>query len=248
MTEAIAAERAEPHNILMPTTPASIVADIAARHPSSIDVFERHGIDFCCGGHRSLQDACRDKGLSAAVVADEIDAAAARETPTEPIWTDAPLGDLVDHIVSRYHVGLRETLPRLGRMADKVAEIHGSRHPELPGLAQTFHGLKAELDAHLAVEEELFFPAVRALGEAGIWTDKLQAALHGLLEEHTVAGSALARLRSLSAGFTVPEDGCSTYRALYEGLLRLERDLHEHVHLENNVLYRRVVDLAKRKG
>lgn len=227
-------------------TPDSLVADIAAQHPSSLDIFERHGIDYCCGGHRSLGDACREKGLNAAEVAGEIKAVAAQDVPAERRWTDAPLGELVDHIVSRYHEGLKETLPRLGRLADKVAEVHGSRHPELPGLARTFHGLRAELDAHLAAEEELFFPAVRDLAQTGIWTDSLQAALHGLLEEHAVAGSALARLRLLSAGFTVPEDGCNTFRALYEGLLRLERELHEHVHLENNVLYRRVVSLSKR--
>jgi len=246
MTGVIAAEGTVSDNTAMSIILESLVADIAARHPSSIDIFERHGIDFCCGGHRSLKDACGEKGLSPALVVSEIEAAAARETPGEPTWTEAPLGALVDHIVSRYHTDLRETLPRLGRMADKVAEVHGSRHPELAGLAKTFHGLRAELEAHLVTEEELFFPAVRDLGQTGIWTDKLQAALHGLLEEHTVAGSALARLRSLSAGFTVPEDGCNTYRALYEGLLRLERELHEHVHLENNVLYRRVVGLANR--
>lgn len=172
----------------MPLTPSTLVADIASRHPRSIDVFERHGIDFCCGGRRPLGEVCREKGIDPGALAAEIEKAAAAETASDRTWTDAPLGDLLDHVGGRYHSALREDLPRLGRMADKVAEVHGSRHVELVELA--------------------------------------------------------TRLRELPSGFAVPEDGCSTYRALYEGLARFERELHEHVHLENNVVFPRVVSLA----
>jgi regulator of cell morphogenesis and NO signaling len=150
--------------------------------------------------------------IAASTLVADIAAAAADEVPEDRVFTDAPLGELLDHIVSRYHAALRKDLPRLGRMADKVADVHGSRHPELRELA----------DVYLATEEE-----------------------------HDRAGAALARLRALSGGFAVPEDGCTTYRALYEGLERFERELHEHVHLENNVLFPRVVSLqarAERQG
>jgi len=236
-------------NMSMPIDSATLVADIAARHPRSIDVFERHGIDFCCGGRRPLREVCREKGLDPAALAAEVAAAAATETPADRAFADAPLSDLLDHIVDRYHAALRDDLPRLDRMAGKVAEVHGGRHAELADLAAVYHDLRAELEVHLAAEEERVFPAVRRLAAAGgAWTAEDQAALHGLEEEHDRAGAALARLRALSSGFTVPADGCSTYRALYEGLARLERELHEHVHLENNVLFPRVVSLSAAGG
>ena len=124
----------------MEITAATLVADIAAHHPRSIEVFERHGIDFCCGGRRALGEACREHGAAVEAVAAEIAAAAAREVPEDRVFTDAPLGELLDHIVSRYHSVLREDLPRLGRMADKVAEVHGSRHSELRELAGRLPG------------------------------------------------------------------------------------------------------------
>ena len=229
----------------MPLTPSTLVADIASRHPRSIDVFERHGIDFCCGGRRPLGEVCREKGLDAAALAAEIDAAAAAETPADRTWTDAPLDELLDHIVRRYHSALREDLPRLGRMADKVAQVHGARHGELAELAAVYRALRGELEPHFADEEEKVFPAVKRLAApGGTWSEQDQAALHALEEEHDRAGAALARLRELSSGFAVPGDGCNTYRALYDGLARFERELHEHVHLENNVLFPRVASLA----
>ncbi len=230
----------------MEITAATLVADIAAHHPRSIEVFERHGIDFCCGGRRALGEACRERGAAVEDVAVEIAAAAAREVPEDRVFTDAPLGALLDHIVSRYHTALREDLPRLGRMADKVAEVHGSRHPELRELSDVYRELRDELTPHLATEEQRVFPAVRRVAEPGGAAEDVQRALHALEEEHDRAGVALARLRTLSGGFAVPEDGCATYRALYEGLARFERELHEHVHLENNVLFPRVVSLQAR--
>ena len=143
----------------MEITASTLVADIAAHHPRSIEVFERHGIDFCCGGRRALGEACREHGAAVEAVAAEIAAAAAREVPEDRVFTDAPLGELLDHIVSRYHSVLREDLPRLGRMADKVAEVHGSRHSELRELADVYRELRDELTPHLATEEERVFPA-----------------------------------------------------------------------------------------
>lgn len=227
----------------MEITAETLVADIAAHHPRSIEVFERHGIDFCCGGRRPLGEACREHGAMMEAVVAEIVAAAEREAPEDRVFTDAPLGRLLDHIVSRYHATLREDLPRLGRMADKVAEVHGSRHPELDELARVYRGLRDELEPHLGAEEERVFPAVRRLADARPEAEDVQGALHALEEEHDRAGAALARLRALSRGFAVPDDACTTYRAFYEGLVRFERELHEHVHLENNVLFPRVVSL-----
>jgi regulator of cell morphogenesis and NO signaling len=147
----------------MSLTASTLIADIASRHPRSIDVFERHGIDFCCGGRRPLGEVCREKGIDAGALAVEIETAAAAGTPADRTWTDAPLGELLDHIVGRHHSAIREDLPRLGRMADKVAEVHGGRHAELVELAAVYGTLRAELEPHLADEEERVFPAVRRL-------------------------------------------------------------------------------------
>lgn len=230
----------------MEITAETLVADIAANHPHSIEVFERHGIDFCCGGRRPLGEACREHGARVEAVAAEIAAAAAREVPADRVFTDAPLGALLDHIVSRYHGALREDLPRLGRMADKVAEVHGDRHPELHDLARVYRELRSELEPHLATEEERVFPSVRRLAESGSAAGDVAGALHALEEEHERVGAALASLRSLSRGFVVPHDGCTTYQAFYDGLVRFEHEMHEHVHLENNVLFPRVVSLDAR--
>ena len=164
----------------MEITAATLVADIAAHHPRSIEVFERHGIDFCCGGRRPLGEVCREKGLGAEELIAALEAVAAEETPADRTWTDAPLGDLVDHIVSRYHTVLRDELPRLGRMAEKVAEVHGPRHGELAGIAGVYRELRDEMERHLLVEEERVFPAVKRLAEPGGGKGDLAAALHGL--------------------------------------------------------------------
>ena len=232
----------------MEITAATLVADIAAHHPRSIEVFERHGIDFCCGGRRALGEACRVHGAAFESVAAEIAAAAAREVPEDRVFTDAPLGELLDHIVSRYHSVLKEDLPRLGRMADKVAEVHGSRHSELRELADVYRELREELTPHLATEEERVFPALRRLAEPGAAADDLQAALHSLEEEHDRAGAALARLRALSGGFAVPEDGCTTYRVAFAMLREFEEDLHLHIHLENNIMFPRAIELEKQRS
>lgn len=229
----------------MEITADTLIADIAARHPRSIEIFERHGIDFCCGGRRPLGEACREHGVPVDTLAAEVEAAAARETPEERVLTDAPLAALLDHIVSRYHAALREDLPRLSHIADKVAEVHGSRHRELHELVHVYRELWNELEPHLEAEEKRVFPAIRRLEAPDAGREDVSGALHALEEDHDRAGAALARLRALSHGFAVPDDACPTYRALYEGLARFEHELHEHVHLENNLLFPRVVSLAR---
>ena len=166
----------------------TLIADIAARHPRSIEVFERHGIDFCCGGRRPLGEACREQGIPVDTLTAEVQAATARETPQDRVFNDAPLGTLLDHIVVRHHAALREDLPRLSRLADKVAEVHGARHPELSELARVYRELRNELEPHLAAEEERVFPAVRRLEGPAAEREDVSADLHALEEEHDRAG------------------------------------------------------------
>ncbi|MCB9377347.1 MAG: iron-sulfur cluster repair di-iron protein [Holophagales bacterium] len=217
----------------MNVTPESRVGEIAAHHPLATRAFARHGIDFCCGGGIPLAEACARRGVSVDRMIDEIDELLTG-APAEPdAWLDAPLEALVDHIVAAYHRPLREELPRLEAMASKVARVHAERDPEgrLPRIESTVVALSDELRQHMAREEEVLFPALLA-GRSDLPFDAFEA-------EHSAAGEALDRLRDLTENYVPPADACNTWRALWAGLENLESTMHEHVHLENNILFPR---------
>lgn len=209
------------------------VGEIAAQHPLATRVFARHGIDFCCGGGMPLASACASRGLDAASLLEEIRAAIAAPEPEEESWNEAPPAELVRHILDAYHAPLAEELPRLEAMARKVFEAHRSRDPaRLYAVLETVEALRAELEDHMAREERDLFPAVVA-GSPVPPTDLL-------VDDHAATGEALARLRRLTDDYRVPEDACTTWRALWHGLEALESSLHQHIHLENNVLFPRI--------
>ena len=217
----------------MDITPDSRVGEIAAHHPLATRVFARHGIDFCCGGGAPLRTAAATRGLDPEQLVAEMRAELAG-SPGGERWLDAPLPALVGHIVDAYHRPLREELPRLETMARKVARVHADRDPEgrLPAILDTFVALRGELEAHMAREEESLFPAL--LAASG------DCPLEPFVDDHEEAGAALARLRDLTEGYEPPADACNTWRALWAGLEALEATMHQHVHLENNVLFPRV--------
>lgn len=215
----------------------SPVGRIAAEHPLATRVLARYGIDFCCGGGRSLHDACSERDLDPQAVAAEIEREIAEGPPDETRWDEAPLDDLIEHILTAYHAPLREELPRLDAMARKVAAVHGDKRPQaLPELVTVFAGLKAELEDHMAKEEQILFPMIRR-GQGAMADGPIAVMEH----EHEAAGRALARLRELTEGYTVPAEACTTWRALWHGLSALEQALHLHIHLENNVLFPRAL-------
>lgn len=218
------------------TTP---VGELAARHPLATRVFARHHIDFCCGGGRPLGDVCEKQGLDVDAVLSEIENELAPAEDRQR-WDLAPLGTLIDHIVNRYHLALREELPRLEAMARKVARVHGDKDPErLEALLQTFLILKAELDEHMLKEEQVLFPMIRRGHGAGA-----DHPIAVMVREHQGAGDGLNRIRVLTGDYTVPPEACNTWRALWHGLEALETDLHEHIHLENNILFPRALARA----
>lgn len=214
------------------------IGQIAAEHPLSTRIFARHGIDFCCGGGKPLQDVCSQKGLDPAAVLDEIRRELATSKDPEVRWDREPLPKLIDHILTTYHAPLKEELPRLETMARKVVEVHGSKQPEaLPELLQVLVGLKTELEEHMMKEERVLFPMI-ASGQG----TQTQGPVSVMEHEHESAGQALARLRELTDGFTVPEEACNTWRALWHGLHALEKAMHRHIHLENNILFPRALE------
>lgn len=221
----------------MTITEDTLVADIAAAVPSSIRIFERHGVDFCCGGRRPLSAVCKERHLSFERVAAEIEAAATAQPADTRDWSREPLHVLADHIVETYHRKLREDLPRLERMASRVRGVHGGRDPLLLETVESIVGeLSADLDAHMRKEELVLFPAIRSL-ESGGAPFSISAPVAIMEQEHDRAGDLLAQLRAATNGYAPPEWACRTFRALYDGLEELERDMHVHVHLENNVLF-----------
>lgn len=219
---------------ILPDTP---VGTLAANHPRSTRVFARHQIDYCCGGGRPLADACARRGLDVDQVVQEIAAELDGPGPETRAWREAGLDELITHIETTYHGPLREELSRLEGMARKVLSVHGDKMPEVLGeLVTVFEGLHAELLDHMNKEEAILFPLIRA-GRG----PETGAPVEVMEHEHESAGAALARIRELTDDFTVPEGACTTWRALWDGLRELESDMHQHIHLENNILFPRAL-------
>jgi regulator of cell morphogenesis and NO signaling len=223
----------------MPAAPTTL-ADIVNRNPAAGRILERHRLDYCCGGQRTLAAACIDAGVDPSVVLAELDAAG---PGTEPEWAALDAGQLVDHLEATHHHYLHEELPRLSELVAKVLGVHGGRHAELAAVARTYEALRADLEPHLAKEEMVLFPMIRELAEAGptappsFHCGSIANPIRVMLLEHDRAGELLAELRALTGDFTPPADACASYTALYNGLAELEADTHLHVHKENNVLF-----------
>ena len=222
--------------------PRTHVSDIAVEHPSTIPVLERLGIEYCCGGAIPLDTACRDRSLETTTVLADLQATVDRgRSSSGESWERRPLPELVDHILVTYHEPLRRDLQVLDQLVTKVAGRHGDRHPEmLPALAATFGRLQDELLAHMRDEEVVCFPHIRGLAE-GRRSSKfdVRRMLPQLVREHLKAAEGLRFIRGLTNDFIPPAGACVSFRALFAALEDLERNLHRHVHLENNVLFPR---------
>lgn len=218
-------------------TKDSLVGRIAAAAPLATRVFARHGIDFCCGGGVSLEHACREGGLPLDVVLAELQAEIVDAPASTKSWDDAPLPELIDHILAEYHRPLDEELPRIEAMARRVYAVHGERAPDLlGGVLAAFLALKADLEPHMMKEEQILFPMIQR-GHGAMVGGPVTVMQH----EHDAAGTLLKQLRDLTQGYTVPEGACNTWTALWHALADLERSLHEHIHLENNILFPRAL-------
>lgn len=211
------------------------LGQVATTHPEATLVFLKHRLDFCCGGGQKLVDACQKAGIEAAQVIAEIEAA---NRPVEaPRWDAAPLSELIEFIVTTYHEPLRQDVPAWIEAAKRVERVHAQK-PSCPhGLAALLEHMYAELMSHLAKEEQILFPAIFANNHGGM----IQMPIRVMLHEHDEHGANLKRLRTLATEFVAPPEACATWRALYTGLAKLEAELMEHIHLENNVLFPRAM-------
>jgi len=235
------------------TLASKTIGDIVASDFRAAGVFERHGIDFCCGGRRSLGAACQLADADPDTVIRELSALPADEGGDDDMsrW---PVDRLVDHIEAVHHAYVRAELPRISGFLGKLVEAHGARHPELVHVAAAFERLAVELTQHLLKEEQVLFPYLRDLGDTVHQPHVVRMSPFGTVEnpirmmerEHRDAGDELQTIRELTDGFTVPADGCATYGVCMAELRAFEKDLHRHVHLENNVLFPRAIALEQR--
>jgi regulator of cell morphogenesis and NO signaling len=233
----------------MAIDPSTTLADLVTGHPDLAGQLERRRLDYCCGGQRTLAEACRERGLDPETVAGELAEASMSAPPSA--WTVLDMADLADHIEATHHSYLHAELPRISALAAKVRGVHGAAHPELAAIETTFEQLRAELEPHLAKEERVLFPAIRELAAADSVGDRrraLMGPISQMLREHDQAGELLERLHRISTGYVVPSDGCASYEALYRALEALEADTHLHVHIENNRLFPMVAGLESDAG
>ncbi len=216
-------------------SPATTLADLAVTHPAASRVFRRHGLDFCCHGRRPLAEACAERGLAAEGVIAEITGEEA-SAPDLPRWDERPLDELVHHIVDFYHQRLRNELPELVALAAKVEARHAEKASCPRGLEAHLKSMHQAVLEHLAKEEQILFPMI-----AGGRLQLARGPIHVMEAEHDDHGASLRETRRLTADLTPPEEACPSWRALYLRLGALEAELMDHIHLENNVLFRRTL-------
>ena len=221
------------------------VGRIVAADWRAAAIFEQFGIDFCCGGRQSVADACRSAGIDTAEVVRALEDLPSDEAEDDVLhW---PIDRLIDHIVLTHHAYVRSALPRIAGYLRKVRDVHGERHPELAQIATEFGTLGGDLLEHLLKEEYVLFPYVRELAGEGSPLPSpfgtVENPIRVMEREHEDAGVHLGRIRRLTAAYTVPADACTTYRVCFEELAHFERDLQRHIHLEENVLFPKAVEL-----
>lgn len=230
------------------------VAELVLERPARSRVFESLGIDYCCGGKKTLEEACAKKKLAPPEVIELLSALDGKSVlELRPDPGTMSLGDLIDHILEAHHAYLRRELPRLHAMLQKVERVHGDRSEGLATMLSVFEVFTLELNQHMMKEEEILFPAIARMESTGA---EVAACLGSVANpiarmeaEHDDAGNALEQLRALSDGFTPPDWACNTYRAMLDGLHELEGNMHAHVHKENNILFPKAIRLeAEMKG
>lgn len=232
------------------------VAELVLEDPGLIPTFEQLGIDYCCGGSRSLEDACREANVSLEQLAASV-AAGRSVSPSADSgrdWATALLSELTEHIVNRHHSFTRRALARQEELFVEVTAAHAEQHPELREVRRVFNGLVEELLQHMNKEERILFPYVARLEEALHQRQPLAPPPFGtvnnpvrmMMQEHDSASAALQEIRRWTADYHLPADACTRWKLLYQGFQELEQDLHLHIHLENNILFPRALVLEKR--
>ena len=234
----------------MVITSETQVRDIAVEYPTTIPVLERLGIDFCCGGKHTLAEACTKRDVNLAPVLEELEHQQRQTNTPDVQWQKAPLKELADYIVGKHHAFTRNQIQLIGGLMAKVEARHGEHHPEVFQISKVFAVVSAELAHHFVCEETILFPYIGKLEgnrQAALLPmfGSVEQPITRMMADHDQAGEELRELRGLTGNYTPPTAACPTWRALYRALEDLEQDLHQHIHLENNILFPRALAQAK---
>lgn len=230
------------------------VREIAIANPATTRVFEEYKIDYCCGGNRKFKEACETAGVAADIVQKRIAEAVNFANAAPEIPERRTASELIDHIVNTHHVFTKEEAARLGTLMEKVCGKHGAQHAELLELESELRRLCEDLLPHMMKEEDVLFPYIKHL-EMSVDKDlcvsrppfgTVKNPVRMMIAEHDTAGDILRRMRQISKDYQVPDSACPSYRALYHGLQELEKDLHRHIHLENNLLFPQAAALEQK--
>jgi len=227
------------------------VSEIALSSPGSRRILEDAGVEYCCGGGKSLEEACLRANASAEMILTRLQENRERAHSDESGWTKAPLAELTRHIRERHHGYVRDVIPRLQGMLAKVREKHGSCHREVGEIERLFGDVAREMLMHMQKEEQILFPYIDALERSASGQGDVEQLLfqtvrnpiYSMMQEHDAVGESVRRIRAASNGYQPGENSCTTFKAMYQELQQFEEDLHLHVHLENNILFPRAVEL-----
>lgn len=221
------------------------VGQIVTAFPGASNLFKAYGIDFCCGGGQSLSKALSQKNIGEEAFIEQLNLAFAEANKRKDLstdWREHSSNQLIDHIVGTHHAYLQQELPVLGEFVTKIMRVHGAEHNELAKLHKLYHQLKMELEQHLIAEEEAVFPLIKELenNPSAALAEKTANAITELEADHSGVGDLLREMRSVTNDYDLPASACRTYTLAFQKLQDLESDLFQHIHLENNILFKRV--------
>lgn len=233
------------------------IGEIVTRDFRKAQVFKKLGIDFCCGGKKTLSEISKKKGISIEKLKADLDSVSSAEITSGGLDFDkVKLDFLSDYVINAHHAYVRENIPFILELANKVARVHGVNHPEVVKVAEVFSRIAKDLSLHMTKEEVILFPYIKELVNAertGIQVDlksfgSVTSPIHVMEMEHEQAGEDLVEIRELTSGYALPVDACNSYTILYKKLEEFENDLHKHVHLENNILFPKAIKLEKQSS
>ena len=230
-----------------------IIGELVARDYRTASVFKKYSIDFCCQGNRTIEEACEKKNIDTKKVLEDLVAMMEAKSESTTDYQSWPLDLLADYIEKKHHRYVQEKTLEIQPYLDKICKVHGERHPELLEIKEEFNASAGELAAHMKKEEMILFPFIRKMTKAKLENTKVDAAHFGtvknpiqmMMNEHTVEGNRFRKIEELSNNYTPPLDACNTYRVSFALLKEFEQDLHLHIHLENNILFSRAIEIEK---
>ena len=230
-----------------------IIGELVARDYRTASVFKKYSIDFCCQGNRTIEEACEKKNIDTKKVLEDLVAMMEAKSESTTDYQSWPLDLLADYIEKKHHRYVQEKTLEIQPYLDKICKVHGERHPELLEIKEEFNASAGELAAHMKKEELILFPFIRKMTKAKLENTKVDAAHFGtvknpiqmMMNEHTVEGHRFMKIEELTNNYTPPQDACNTYRVSFALLKEFEQDLHLHIHLENNILFPKAIEIEK---